>query len=72
MGVEFKREQNNHIYKFGTGHQYALGLITIRIPILENMAISERIDVIKANVSFLLNFGLIEKYKWQLITFGMS
>lgn len=54
MVVKFKPEKNNHLYLFGNYKQTSLGSITIRIPIIENIVVTEHVDVIDFNFSFLV------------------
>lgn len=61
VGAKFKLEGSNNSYSFGGDRQHSFGSINIRIPILSNVIISERIDGMKAKFLFLLGLELLGK-----------
>ena len=62
MGVNFRPHKINHKYQFGEDKQNSLGSIPIRIPIQDNKVIQTEVDVVAANVPFLIGLDFLDKH----------
>ena len=62
MGIKFKTKKNNNRYKFGDSSQNSLGSMNMRIPINDNKVIHIEVDVVQANVTFLIGLDLLDEY----------
>lgn len=63
MGTKFKPSKSKYKFRLGNNIQAFIGILNIRFPILHVMVISEDVNVIKANVLFLIGLDLLNKYK---------
>lgn len=59
--TKLKAQKSAKKYKFGEGKQIFLGPILLRISILHNMVVTERVDVFHAIVQFLIKPDLLNK-----------
>lgn len=66
MRVKLKTKENSNKYKFGEDQQNSLGSMRIRIPIPDHKMITERVDIVKADVPFLIGLDLLDKYKFYV------
>ena len=63
MGVKFKTSKNKNKYKFGNDRQKSLGAMNIRIPIPGYKVINLKVNVVSANVPFLIGLNFLDKYR---------
>lgn len=63
MGVKFKPKSNNHLFRFGSDRQPSLRSITIRVPIMHNMVLTEWVDVVKSDFLFLIGLDHLDKFQ---------
>ncbi len=68
MGIKFKPMKSNHRYKFGEDKQDSIGSIYIRIPLISNKMIQIKVDVVRANVPFLIGLDLLDEFKLYVNT----
>ena len=62
MGVKFKPIPNKHLYQFGNDVQNSLGSIKMRIPINDDKIIIVDVDVVSADVPFLIGLDFLDTY----------
>ena len=63
MGVKFKTSKNKKKYKFCNDRQKSLGAMNIRIPIPGYKVINLKVDVVSANVPFIIGLDFLDKYR---------
>ncbi len=68
MGIKFKPRKNYNRYKFGDNTQQSLGSINIRIPLQDNNMINVPVDVVRADVPFLIGIDLLDEYRLYVNT----
>lgn len=61
--MEMQLQKSSNRYRFGKDKQVCLVSFIIRIQIPQNMVISEIVDVVQANVPFLIGLDFLDKYK---------
>lgn len=66
MKIEFNPKKSSNKYRFGDDQQQSIGTITIRIPIMDNLVISKKVDVVPANVRFLIGLDFLDKYRFYI------
>jgi len=66
MGTKFKPTPSARRFKFGRDEQTSLGRIAIRIPIHGWNILIEHVDIVRADVPFLIGLDLLDKYKMYL------
>lgn len=68
MGVKSKPKKNNHKYKFWFDRQTPLDSTNIGLPIPNNEVIKLPVDVVNANVPFLIDLYFLDKYRMSVNT----
>lgn len=63
MGTEIRLLKNSDRYRFGEDKEIYLGSFEIRTSILQNLAITEKVNIVHENVIFLIGLDLLDKYK---------
>ena len=68
VGCKFKLKANPNQYRFGVDVQKSIGSISIRLLFLKNGFVPIEVDVVRANVPFLLGLDLLDKLQLYLDT----
>lgn len=68
FGVTFKLRACNHRFRFGTQLHQAIGQLQIRIPVGKQGMIPLSVDIIEANIPFLIGIDVMDKYKFYVNT----
>lgn len=63
MGIPSQPNENNNNYRSGEHFQPSLRSILIRIPLLQNLETTTKIDVVNVNVPLLVALDALDKYK---------
>ena len=63
MKIKFRPKKSRNKYKFGQDTQNALGSIIMRIPIGRKELVTEKVDIVRANVPFLIGLDFLDTYK---------
>lgn len=62
FGTKLKLQEGSNKHKFTVVRQISLGTVLLRILILHNKIITEKVDVVHGNNPFLVGFVLLNKY----------
>jgi len=68
MGVKFKPKANNNSYRFGVDQQDSLGSMMIRVPTPNGTVMIINVDVISADVPFLIGLDVFDRFGLTLDT----
>lgn len=60
MGIRFRLKKNNSAYRFGKDKQLSVGSNPIRIPFAGNSSALATVDVVQANVPFLIDLDIMD------------
>lgn len=66
MSVKFKPIKHNKKYSFGNHEQLSLRSILIRIPILNQHIIHEKVDLVIADVPFSIGLEFLDRHKMHV------
>jgi len=62
MGTKFKPEKNNNSYRFGVDRQDSLGSLTIQVPTPKGSFMALKVDVVPADVPFLIGLDVLDHF----------
>lgn len=61
--TDFKLTKSGNTYEFGDNQLSSLGALENKIPVLDQMVLREKVDVVQTNVPFLIGLELLEKHE---------
>ena len=61
MGIDMNLESSENRYKLGNSHHKSLGTLPMKIPLGDKRLVVERVDVVKADVPFLVGLDFMDK-----------